>query len=80
MFNNVIFTTVSKVALPVFPQYPFAFFFYICMVLSYFVIDTHLSNEAVMKLKLSFRLKLSNPNVDKLFGVLGYNIYLFLIT
>ena len=30
-------------------------------VLSYFVIDTNLSNEAVTKLKLSFTLKLSNP-------------------
>ena len=32
---------------------------FIC--LSYFVIDTNLSNEAVVKLKLSFTLKLSNP-------------------
>ena len=44
-----------------FPSISIYFCFFFSSVLSYFVIDTNVSNEAVMKLKLSFTLKLSNP-------------------
>lgn len=70
---------VSERCFSSFRSISISFFFYICMVLSYFVIDTHLSNEAVTTLLPSFWLKLSNPMliyVDKLFGVLSYNIFL----
>ena len=49
-------------------------------VLSYFVMDTSLSIEAVMKLKLSFTLKLSNPMLINFSEFCAITSIFFLIT
>ena len=58
-FKHVFFTPVSTVPLTFSLNTHLLRSCFIC--LSYCVIDTNLSNEAVMKLKLSCTLKLANP-------------------